>query len=148
MDGTVRQRARLLPAGMRGMTLIEVTCALVVTLLAAGAFLQAFFWGTAHLERSAYRRAGLEVLRGEMEHWRARFDVNPLAFGSSQGREICREDVKVDSLIGLEGRICATVRAQSSEGTRFPYREVALALTYERSEIADTLGLEARFYAP
>lgn len=148
MAGAVRQRARGVPAGMRGMTLIEVTCALVVTLLAAGAFLQAFFWGTAHLERSAYRRAGLEVLRGEMEHWRARFDVDPLAFGSSQGRETCRDAVTIDSLTGLEGRLCATVRSQTSEGALFPYRDVALALTYERAEIADTLDLEARFYAP
>jgi hypothetical protein len=130
------------------MTLIEVTCALIVTLLAAGAFFQVFFWGTAHLERSSYRRAGLEVLRGEMERWKSRLEAYPVGWGSAQGQEICREAVQVDSLIGLEGKLCAIVRSGSRDGMRFPYRDVALALTYERSEIEDTLDLEARFYVP
>lgn len=130
-----------------GMTLIEVMLAMMITLLAGISFFQLFAFGTVELEKLGYRREAMSLLTGEMEFWRARFQVasarNPVG-----PDEADRRRRTIQSVNGMEFQVEPEVfPVVYQEGrTRLRYQKIHVSVSYARGDLTEDLALETDQY--
>jgi type II secretory pathway component PulJ len=130
--------------GQRGVTLMDVVVALVVTSLSVMTFFQLFAFGAAQIEKLGYRREAMSMLKGELEFWRARFQtasvLHPVSVAEAEGRKRTVIDGN-----GLSFEVASEIDPPArNQGMK--YQRVRVQVSYARVDLADTVELETRLY--
>ncbi len=130
--------------GQRGVTLMDVVVALVVTSLSVMTFFQLFAFGAAQIEKLGYRREAMSMLKGELEFWRARFQtasaLHPVSETEAEGR---KRTIMGGGGLGFEvdSEIDPPARDKGMK-----YQRIRVRVSYARLDLADTVELETRQY--
>jgi type II secretory pathway component PulK len=128
----------------RGVTLIDVLVALVVTAVSIMAFFQLFAFGAIQIERLGYRREAMALLKGEMEFWRARFQSASLAH-PVKGTEAQSRKRSLVGGSGLPFLIEPTVESPVQDKD-LKFQRLQVRVTYARVDLVDTVEMETRQY--
>jgi prepilin-type N-terminal cleavage/methylation domain-containing protein len=126
-----------------GMTMIEVMLALMITAITSLAIFQLLAFGTVELEKLGYRREALGLLKGELEFWRARFQVASADAPVKPAEADIRS--RLENLGGMEFRVEPEV-SMPRQNRDLRYQEVRVRVSYSRGDLADTLDMETRQY--
>ncbi|HKP95257.1 MAG TPA: hypothetical protein VJ385_05815 [Fibrobacteria bacterium] len=126
------------------MTLVEAVLALMIALLSAVAFFQLFAFGTIELEKLGYRREALELLKGEMEFWRARFQSASID-SPVRTDEAGRRARRTQSPGGIEFQVEPEVSAPLQDRD-LRYQELRVRVSYGRGDLADTVEMKTNQY--